>query len=186
MRTNANMKSKARCSDQLAKLTELRAREAQLALHPTADGYLELADEYHALGLNKESDRFVQLAETLEANGINPNTHPANGLMFGTVDPVMLVEVIQILSRTTLTGELIIDAPHEAFHLYFDEGHIISALCQSAPPGVATFRGALQVQFGTYRFIKKSVADISRVITARTEVLLLETLHDVDKQKVLS
>jgi len=183
VKAKVHIKSRDREARPAEKFAELRHREDQLAANPSAAGYLELADEYHNLGLNKESDRLLQLAEAVETGGPGYGSHSANGLMFGAVDPVMLIEVIQILSRTTLTGELIIDAPSEAFHIFFNQGHVINAVSQSYPCGIRSFRQALQATFGTYRFIKRPVDAIDRVISSQTEVLLMEAIHHADEER---
>jgi len=182
--TRANRKSAAPRAADPKRLAELRRREEAIATQPTAECYLKLAHEYHALGLNKESDRLLQLAEALE-NGLSSTTRQDhNGLMCGTADPVMLIEVIQILSRTTLTGELIVDTPEQTFHAFFDQGNIINASSQSFADGLESLRRMLQISFGTYRFIKKSVAHMAHLIDDQTEVVLLNVMHDADREAV--
>jgi Domain of unknown function (DUF4388) len=163
------------------RLAELRLREKQILPKPSAEGYLQLAGEYDALGLAKEADRLRQLAEFFE-NENSPVAGPADGLLSGTADPVMLTEIIQILSRTKLSGDFVIDSQAQTFHLYFDHGQIINASSESDPAGVASFRRALRVPNGTYRFVKTSIDDVSRLINDGTDMLLLEAMTDADKQ----
>jgi hypothetical protein len=163
------------------RLAELRLREKQILPKPSAESYLQLASDYDAIGLMKEADRLRQLAEFFET-GNAPAMNPSDGLLSGTADPVMLTEVIQILSRTKLSGDFIIDSQAQTFHLYFDHGQIINASSQSDPAGVPSFRRALQVPSGTYRFVKTPINDVSRLISDGTDLLLLEAMTDADKQ----
>jgi len=158
------------------RLAELRRREKELSSRPTAEGYLELAEEYRALGFGKESDRLHQLAEASE-NACSPTGH---GLLTGAASPLMLAEVIQMLSRTKASGDFIIDSPADTYHLFFDGGQIINASSRNHPPGVASFRVALRVSVGTYRFVEMAVADQSRLIRGDTEFLILDAMHHVD------
>jgi len=162
------------------RLRELRAREAQITCVPTAESYLKLADEYQALGLVKESDRIRQLAEILEVGSEHPLLHKANGLLYGAANPIMLAEVMQILSRTTLTGDLSIDTPAETYHVYFNQGRIINASSQQHAAGLPSFRMALRVTSGSYRFVEVSVDGLDRFIHEPTEILLLNALHEAD------
>src|SRR5690242_18117487 len=101
------MKTQRAQAPEAQRLTELRRREEQVNAEPSAEAYLELADQYHALGLHKESDRLLQLAEGLEQGPPVEEPRPVQGLLSGAANPVMLIEVIQILSRTKLNGEFI-------------------------------------------------------------------------------
>jgi hypothetical protein len=159
-----------------ARLAELRRREKQALHQPTAESYLELADAYHALGLVKESDRLLQLAESYENSGPSP----ARGLLSGAANPVMLIEVIQILSRTKSTGDFVIDTQAETFHLFFDRGQIINASSQSEAPGMPSFRRALRVASGNYRFVQLPAHNLPRLIEGGTEILLLDAMHEED------
>lgn len=164
------------------RLRELRAREAQITCLPKAESYLELAEDYQALGLVKESDRVRQLAELLEGGCDHNLLHKANGLMFGAANPIMLAEVIQILSRAALTGDLSIDAPAQTYHVYFNQGRIVNATSEQHAAGSSSFRMALRVTSGTYRFVEKSVDGQIRSIHEPTDVLLLNALQEVDKE----
>lgn len=159
------------------RLLALRRREAQVILRPSAEAYVDLAESYQSLGLEKESDRLLQAAESLE---LNSRPHP--GLLCGTANPTMIIEVIQIVTRTTLKGELTIETPADTFHLFFDEGRIINASCQSQPSGLASFRMALRVTSGNYRFVEKTVDKVIRLIDDPTETLLLNAMHDADSE----
>src|SRR5689334_15197252 len=92
------------------RVLELRNREQEIAANPSAEDYVQLAEEYQALGLDKESDRLLQLAESLESGGKAHGHDGAKGLMSGAANPIMLSEVIQIICRTALTGDLTIEA----------------------------------------------------------------------------
>ncbi len=173
------MKSKHAHAANAESLAELRQREKEVALRPTTVAYLELADHYHALGYSKDSDRLAQLAEALENAG---SGQMSDGLMSGTADALMLIEVIQILSRTRHSGDLIIDSQQQSFHLYFDQGQIINATSQCHPAGVESFRMALKVSSGTYRFVAKPLADMARLIEEPTDFLLLDAMHNADKE----
>jgi hypothetical protein len=164
------------------RLAELRLREKQILPNPSAESYLLLAAEYDGLSLAKEADRLRQLAEFFEQNEKSPVAGPADGLLSGAADPVMLTEIIQILSRTKLSGDFVIDSQAQTFHLYFDHGQIINASSQSDPAGVPSFRRALQVPNGTYRFVQTAIDDVSRLINDGTDLLLLEAMTDADKQ----
>ncbi|WP_160164511.1 DUF4388 domain-containing protein [Pedosphaera parvula] len=163
-------------------LLELRRREEEIAAKPSAECYLKLADDYQNLGLNKESDRLLQLAESLEGGDRAHGHDHSKGLMSGAANPVMIAEVIQILSRTTLTGDLSIDAKTETFHLYFDKGQIINASSEHYPPALKSFCMALRVTSGTYRFAERPVDKIERLIEGNTEVLLLNAMYDKDQE----
>jgi hypothetical protein len=163
-------------------LAKLRQEEAQLAANPSADSYLRLADSYRGIGMGKEADRMLQMAETLE-NGGNPQTAQSpHGLLCGAASPTMLVEVIQILSRTRLSGDFVVDAQAQTFHLIFNHGHIITALSDHHSPGLASFRMALRVPKGSYRFVQKPTDDIPHLIQEPTEMLLLNAMQMVDEQ----
>lgn len=170
------MRTVTRKAPDAARLAELRHREKEIVHQPSAESYLELADAYHALGLGKETDRLMQLAESFE----NCGQGPASGLLSGAANPVMLTEVIQILSRTKSSGDFTIDAQAETFHLFFDRGQIINASSQSYPAGMSSFRMALRVAKGTYRFVQTSTHELARVIEGDTEFLLLDAMHEED------
>lgn len=163
-------------SSDAARLAELREREKQIVHNPSAESYLELADQYHALGFGKESDRLLQLAEAFE----NATQGPTIGLLSGAANPIMLTEIIQILSRTKSSGDFVVDSQAETFHLYFDHGQIINASSQSQPQGVPSFRMAVQVVSGSYRFVQMPTAKMPRLIHGGTELLLLDAMHDND------
>jgi hypothetical protein len=165
-----------------ARLAELRRREKQVIERPSAETYLDLAAEYQVLGLAKESDRLRQLAESFENGGNASGAMPSEGLLSGTATPVMLTEVIQILSRTRLSGEFIIESQAQTFHLYFDQGQIINASSQHHPPGIASFRMALRVPCGSYRFVQKAIPDVPRLIQDGTDFLLLDAMRDEDQE----
>jgi hypothetical protein len=164
------------------RLRALRAREMRIACVPTAESYLKLADDYQALGLAKESDRIRQLAELFESGSDHQQLNNNNGLLFGAVNPVMLFEVLQILSRSSLTGILSIETQAQTFHLFFDQGHIINATSQQYVAGMESFRMALRAASGNYRFVEKSVEGIERLIHDQTEILLLNAAHDADEE----
>jgi len=160
-----------------ARLAKLRRREKEVLRHPTAEGYLELAAAYQAFGLGKESDRLRQMAESFEQSG----QAPASGLLSGSANRVMLLEVIQILSRTKSSGDFVIDSHSETFHLFFDRGQIINASSRTQAPGMPSFRMALRVSAGTYRFVQMATVDQARLIEGGTEILLLDAMHDEDQ-----
>jgi len=180
------MKSKSRHSIDIERLMLLRRLEAEIARSPSVETYLKLADEYHSIGLGKESDRLLQLAEAAE-NGKEPKNTPANnnGLMSGTANPLMVIEVIQILSRAKLNGDMIIDCEAQTFHLYFNQGQIINATSQHYEAGLESFRMSLRVSCGTYRFFEKQLENVPRLIEENTEILLLDAVHEADNQSAV-
>jgi hypothetical protein len=166
------------------RLAELRKQEEQLAgVKPTPESYIKLADDYHALGLTKESDRLHHMAELVESGGQPLPSQPNPGLLSGTANPTMIAEMVQILSRTTLTGELLIDGQVEMFHVFFDHGQIINASSQSHTEGIVSFFMALRVACGTYQFCEKPVKTIKRLIQGSTDMLLLNAMHAADEEK---
>jgi hypothetical protein len=164
-------------------LIKLRKSEEQITRNPTAESYFELAGKYHALGMIKDSDRLMQLAEVVENKG-SPSTHGTHphGLLSGAANPTMILEVIQILSRTKVSGELTIEAPAQIFRLFFDQGHVINAYSQVHSAGFNSFRMALRVPHGAYYFVEKMVDQIPRTIDEMTEILLLNALTDADTE----
>jgi len=163
-------------------LDKLRQEETRLAASPSTDGYLTLADSYRTLGMGKEADRILQLAEEAEGASQAAGTPPPDGLLSGSANPTMLVEVVQILSRTKLSGDFTIDAEAQTFHLFFDHGHIINASSVHHAPGLDSFHQAICVPSGSYRFIQKSVGDVPRLIDGGTELLLLNAMQHVDER----
>jgi hypothetical protein len=163
-------------------LIKLRNEEARIAGCPSADGYLELADQYRVLGMGKEADRILQMAEEIENSGLSPGQQAADGLLSGTANPTMLVEVVQILSRTKLSGDFVIDAEAQTFHLFFDRGHIINALSDHHSPGLDSFRHAMCVPCGAYRFVENAACDVPHLIDEGTEILLLNAIQAVDER----
>jgi hypothetical protein len=170
-----------RVSSDTELLAKLREQEQQLSTSPSLDSYVQLADAYRSLGMKRQADRMLQMAEALE-NGASAPPPPADGLLSGAVSPTMLVEVIQILTRTKLSGEFIIDAKTQTFRLYFDHGHIINALSAQHSPGLDSFQMALRVTQGSYRFIQKSILDIPRLIDEPPDLLLLNAMQEADEQ----
>lgn len=165
------------------RLAELRKQEEQVAADkPTAESFMALADAYHALGLDKEADRLHRMAEIMESGGELPITQPAPGLLSGTANPTMIAEMMQILSRTTLTGELAIDGQTEIFRVFFDQGQIINAISAAYPEGLSSFGQALRVASGTYQFCERPVKNIKRLIQGSTDMLLLNAMHDADME----
>jgi hypothetical protein len=164
------------------RVLELRNREQEIAANPSAEDYVKLAEEYQALGLDKESDRLLQLAESLEGGEKAHGHDSAKGLMSGAANPVMLSEVIQIIGRTALTGDLTIEAKTQVFHLYFDQGQLINATSEQHPAGPKSFYVALHVNGGSYRFSEKPVDKIERLIQGNVEVLLLNAMYDKDEE----
>jgi hypothetical protein len=165
-------------------LIKLRKSEEQITRNPTTESYFKLADEYLSLGLIKESDRLMQLAEQAENKDQSPSAQGSHhhGLLSGSANPTMILEVIQILSRTKVSGELAIEAPAQTFRLFFDSGHVINAFSQVHSAGFNSFRMALRVPHGTYCFVEKKVDQIPRTIDEMTEILLLNALTDADKE----
>jgi hypothetical protein len=174
------MKTRRVQNNHSKELADLRRRERQVACSPSAVSYLELADQYLGLGMGKESDRLTQLAEALENGEPNPNSSATTSLLSGSASPIMLAEVIQILTRTQLSGDFTIDGQAQVFHLYFEKGRIINAASQQHPEGIESFYMAMRVPFGTYHFIQKPVTDISRLIEDSTDMLLLHAMHEAD------
>jgi hypothetical protein len=164
-------------------LVKLRHQEAEITDRPTTDSYVKLADAYRGLGMAKEADRLLQLAEVLERGGDPQGMQAAAGLVSGTANPTMLVEVIQILSRTRLSGDFVVDAQSQTFHLFFDRGQIVNASSELYPPGIASFRRALRVPCGSYRFVQKPMEDAPRLIDEATDILLLHAMQDADEHK---
>ena len=48
--------------------------------------------------------------------------------------------------------------------------------------GLESFRMAMRVPFGTYRFIQKPITDMPRLIEGNTDILLLNVMHEVDNE----
>lgn len=168
-------------------LQDLRKHEKELVRQPSTEGYLKLADEYRLLGMGKESDRLLQLAEAIESGErVSDSQTPVN-LLSGTATPVMVVEIIQILSRTKLSGEFIIHAPGENYSIFFDHGHIINASTsnQKYAPGLESFHQAMRVPQGTYHFVQKAVTNEVRLIDGQTEILLLNAMQDADESATI-
>jgi len=163
-------------------LQRLRREEAQIREKPSADAYVKLSSAYRLLGMGKEADRVLQLAEELEVGEGGQGQTEADGLLSGAVNLTMLVEVIQIVSRTKLCGDFMIDAPTQTFHLFFDHGRIINATSEHHLAGLTSFRMALRVTDGSYRFVQKPLPDVARLIDERTEILLLNAMQDADEQ----
>jgi hypothetical protein len=114
-----------------------------------------------------------------------PQVFPApqtDGFLSGAATPTMLVEVIQILTRTKVSGEFLIDAQSQTFHLFFDHGHIINACSKQYSPGIDSFSNALRVPHGSYRFVQKPVREVARLIDERPDVLLLNAMQELDEQ----
>lgn len=170
-------------SQKYSRLSELRQRELQVALKPCAEAYISLAKEYLAIGLSKEYDRLLQKAESIENGGRPRDPHGSEALLSGTNNPAMLIEVIQTLSRTPASGDLVIVTPAQSYHIYFHEGWIISAMSQDYPSGIASLRRALSTTSGTYGFFEKDVSNVERVIFDSTDILLLNVLQHADETK---
>lgn len=161
-----------------SQLLDFRIREAKLSKEPSVEGYLKLAGDYGSFGLRKESERLIRVAEDLESGNTSA---PSEHLFAGTADPTMLCEVLQILSRTQRTGDLVVETPAQTYHVILDTGRVINATCMNQGAGQPSFQAALSSRQGSYRFIEKDVAGTETTITDSTEALLLTTLHDIDQ-----
>jgi len=140
-----------------------------------------LSDQYRLAGMGREADRLLQLAEGMENLGKPAAQASQEGLLSGTANPLMIAEVIQILSRAQLSGEFVITAPHDRFQLFFNQGHIINAQSQQHAPGLESFRQSLRVANGTYQFLQKNIEGIATLIEEQTEVLLLNAMQEADE-----
>jgi hypothetical protein len=92
----------------------------------------------------------------------------------------MLTEIIQILSRTQSSGDFVVDSQADTFHLYFDHGQIINASSQNWPQGIPSFRMALHVAHGHYRFVPMPTTQMPRLIHGGTDLLLLDAMQEKD------
>jgi chemotaxis signal transduction protein len=158
----------------------LRDQELALAEAPSVEGYLALAEQYAAVGLDKEAARLARLAEQTESEAGHDTTLQANTELFGRIKPGMLAEVLQVLSRTTRTGELRLETEQEKFSIYFREGEIINAV-GAQQVGFPAFAAAVQAREGTYRFSNRLPPLLQRQMFKSTESLLLETAHLIDE-----
>jgi hypothetical protein len=175
------MKARGQHAAESPRLGELRRREKELAIQPSAEGYLDLAAQYRLAGMAREADRLLQLAEGMENLGKPSAQATQEGLLSGTANPLMIAEVIQILSRAQLSGEFVIVSPNDRFQLYFNQGHIINAHSQQCAPGLESFRQSLRVANGTYQFLQKTIEGVPTLIDEQTEVLLLNAMQDADE-----
>jgi chemotaxis signal transduction protein len=161
-------------------LQELREAERKLAQTPSVKGYLDLADRYTAFGLPKDTERLMLLAERLEAGG-GTSSGAEDSLMSGAVNPMMLVEVLQILSRTSRTGDLVLESADQTFHIYFDKGQIISATSTTHEEGLPSFNMAIRMAGGMYRFTEKEDLQIPRIIKLGSDHLIMEAVRLMDE-----
>lgn len=96
----------------------------------------------------------------------------------------MLVEMIQIVGRTHLTGDFVIDAPNDTFRLFFDQGQIINASSDRHAPGYESFCQALRVPYGSYHFVQKPVLGVTQLIDEKTDILLIKAMQEADEEAV--
>lgn len=176
------MKTRRKPTFDPQKLDELQVLEKLIACKPSPEQYVKLAHEYQLLGIGKEADRLLQLAEFFEGSQPGSTGAAPMGLLSGTATPVMIVEVIQILSRTQSSGEFVVDTPNGSFHLFFKEGFVISAISDEFPLGLESFQHALRVTSGSYYFMQKCVDHTEQIMNAHTEVLLLDAMRQADEE----
>ena len=170
-------------SEHKDKCAELKHKEDALIQDPSIEGYLELAEAYSALGLNKESMRMVQKAEELEKDHTHATESESTYLLEGSLNLNMLVEILQVLHRTKRTGELVIEQPASTSHIYFCSGEVIHATNMLESDGITSLHAVFRYCVGTYRFIEKEVDDIEHSIDEACESLIMKALTYIDEQK---
>ena len=169
--------------NQKDKCAELKHKEDALVEDPSIEGYLELAEAYNELGLNKESMRMVQKAEQLEEDQTQESESESNYLLEGSLNLNMLVEILQVLHRTKRTGELMIEQPASTSCIYFSMGEVIHATNMLEPHGIASLHAVFRFCMGTYRFMEKEVDGIEHSIHEPCESLIMKALTYVDEHK---
>lgn len=165
----------------LSQLHEIHELEKKLSQSPTVKDYISLAHRYSALGFNADADRMLELAEKCQ---VETSPHPdqlQENLISGAIAPLMLIEVLQLLSRTNRTGELVLDTPQGAYYIYLDRGQIVNATSATHEPGLASFYMGVRAARGTYRFITLPEMNVEHLIEDRTEHLIMEAARLMDE-----
>ncbi len=162
-------------------IEELHRVEEQLSLNPTVDGCLELADRYAELGMAKDAQRLIQVAELLEKDSVQTGNTTSDSLLSGSINPLMIIEVLQILARTRKSGELVLESTGQTFRIFFDRGQIINAHSTSEMPGITSFLMAIRIAEGTYRFRENNEIQIERLIEDKTDHLIMEAARLMDE-----
>jgi hypothetical protein len=163
-------------------IRKLRDMEMTLRDLPNVEGYLRLAQAYEKLGLHKEVERLVQKAERFEQGGHTEHLHIRGYLLAGNISSSAFVsEVLQVVSRAQLSGELIFDCTGLVYRLFFQDGQLINALSPHRPPGFDSLVAATQLAGGTYRFLEKKTADLPRLIEGNLDMLLLQAAQINDE-----
>lgn len=162
-------------------IEELHKIEEHLSLNPTVNGCLDLADRYSELGMTKDAQRLIQVAELLEKDSSRDVKTAPDNLLTGAITPLMIIEVLQILSRTQKSGELVLESTEQTFHIFFDQGQIINAHSTSDMPGFASFLMAVRITDGNYRFIENNDIQVERLIENKTDHLIMEAVRLMDE-----
>src|SRR6185503_17059984 len=121
----------------------------ELSKTPSVEGFLDLAESYRKLGLAKEAERLIHEAERCEQGTHGPHG-PLHNLVSGAITQAMVVEVMQILNRTQITGELLLENSSQIVRIYFDRGEVINATSSLCPPGFPSFMIATHITHGNY------------------------------------
>ncbi len=162
-----------------AQLRLLQDQAHKLAQLPTVEGCLDLAEKYRVVGLGKEAERLVNDAEKIERGELVENSQMAH-LLSGPASAHMVVEVMQILSRTQLTGELLLENSSHIVRVYFQRGEVINATSSLHRPGFDSFCAATHFCHGTYCFVERSVP-AERRLDNPLDVMLIEALQLQDE-----
>lgn len=173
------MKPKAPAPEQVE---ELQRIEEELSLNPTVEGCLDLADRYSDLRMAKDAQRLIQVAELLEKDASQSGAPVSREhLLSGSITPLMLIEVLQILTRTRRSGDLMLQSTDQTFHIFFDQGEIVNAHSTAEMPGLASFLTAMRISEGTYRFVENNDPQVEHLIEHNTDQLIMEVIRQMDE-----
>lgn len=119
--------------------------------------------------------------EPLSADDSNTQRKLGQKLFLGSFTVISLLDVIQMIENSRLTGVLAIFLPSTKGEIYFSEGEIVGAAAdgESGAEGLARLLNAAE---GTFEF-RKSPAHFERTIDAPSNVgLLLDLLRVKDEE----
>ncbi|MFY9610119.1 MAG: DUF4388 domain-containing protein [Blastocatellia bacterium] len=136
------------------------------------------------VGLTSEQtaalERLIE-EEPLSADDSNTQRKLGQKLFLGSFTVISLLDVIQMIENSRLTGVLAIFLPSTKGEIYFSEGEIVGAAAdgESGAEGLARLLNAAE---GTFEF-RKSPAHFERTIDAPSNVgLLLDLLRVKDEE----
>ncbi len=164
-----------------SQLHEIQELEKKVAMAPTVKDFISLAHRYSALGFNQDADRMLELAEKCQAQNSSGTGPASDSLLSGAIAPLMLIEVLQLLSRTNKSGELVLESPDGSFHIFLDRGQIVNASSDRYEPGLSAFYMGVRVTQGSYRFILQPDLHVEHLIEDRTENLIMEAARLMDE-----